>query len=218
MKKLCKKSLVLLSIPFLIMGCNKQEDDEILRVGFENLVGQSGPTPAMEVGLEVKRQQPLQATLQVYPGKHLGFNSRWFGGNYGIVPEKYAFVLERRIHDVQKEIVERDHMILDDFLDEEKYYIITESMEGVDDGYICHFKDYIVDTIDFSSIDLLKGGVTYFLDIYDLTDHEDILENNGPFTPELMYPFHAGSGAASVKFEKHGEEMRFIEYYLPFTF
>ena len=91
-------------------------------------------------------------------------------------------------------------MILDDFTNEEKYLLTYEAIEGMPDAVILHYSGYIEDTFDFSSIDLAKGKIGYYIVYFD-----DI--NKKPFD-ENVYQYGIYWGG-TMNFEIVNEEIVF---------
>ena len=212
MKKTLKKVLSLLSIPFLMTGCNEQEDDGFLYLGFSIPGGEQMSSNVLEVGLKVKKIQPLISTLQVYPAAEEGFLDKLESGQYfRPTLEKYTFYLVRRIRNVHDQLIREDLIKLEDFPNDEKYPLTYENMDGVPDGVIYHFVgDYIVDTIDFSSLEISKGRVSYFIDIYDDIKNKSWYESLLDLGPIEFS--HLANGGESIKFEKQDNLIFFSNY------
>ena len=66
---------------------------------------------------------------------------------------------------------------MDDFPNDEKYPLTYETIEGTTDGVIMHYSSFIVNNFDFSTIDISKGIIGYYLCYYDDVNSKEFEEN-----------------------------------------
>lgn len=117
---------------------------------------------------------------------------------WGCNPGYGKFAINREIKTEAGETFKNDYMIIDDFPNEEKYLLTYETIEGTVDGVIPHYRGYIEDTFDFSSIDLAKGKIGYHIVFYDDINQKLFDEN------VYLYGIYWGG---TMNFEKVNEEV-----------
>ena len=200
MKTNLKRIFAISIVSLTLCGCNEGTNAVILRVGFDKCSGFSAPTSQVGLAFTSKNKQSLNASFDVYVGTRKGFSEDWKNDLWGCNPGYGKFVINREIKTEAGETFKNDYMIIDDFPNEEKYLLTYETIKGTVDGVIPHYSDYIADTFDFSSIDLEKGKIGYFIVYYD-----DI--NKKPFE-ENVYQYGVYWGGA-MSFKKTDGEIVF---------
>lgn len=177
MKTNLKKVFAISIISLTLCGCNEGENATILKVGFDKCSGSSAPTPQVGLAFTSKNKQSLNATFDVYVGARKGFSVDWKNNLWGCNPGYGKFAINREIKTEADEMFKNDYMIIDDFPNEEKYLLTYETIEGTVDGVIPHYSGHIADGFDFSTIDLAKGKIGYFIVYYDDINKKPIEEN-----------------------------------------
>ncbi len=200
MKTNLKKIFAISIVSLTLRGCNEGTNVAVLKVGFDKYSVSSAPTPQVGLAFTSKNKQSLNATFDVYVGTRKGFSEDWKNDLWGCNPGYGKFAINREIKTEAGETFKNDYMIIDDFPNEEKYLLTYETIEGTVDGVIPHYSGYIEDTFDFSSIDLAKGKIGYFIVYYD-----DI--NKKPFE-ENVYQYGIYWGG-TMNFEKTDGEIVF---------
>ena len=200
MKTNLKKIFAISIVSLTLCGCNEGTNVAVLKVGFDKYSGSSAPTPQVGLAFTSKNKQSLNATFDVYVGTRKGFSEDWKNDLWGCNPGYGKFAINREIKTEADETFKNDYMIIDDFPNEEKYLLTYETIEGTVDGVIPHYSGYIEDMFDFSSIDLAKGKIGYFIVYYD-----DI--NKKPFE-ENVYQYGIYWGG-TMNFEKTDGEIVF---------
>ena len=200
MKTNLKKIFAISIISLTLCGCNEGANVAILKVGFDKCSGSSAPTPQVRLAFTSKNKQSLNATFDVYVGARKGFFEDWKNDLWGCNPGYGKFAINREIKTEADETFKNDYMIIDDFPNEEKYLLTYETIEGTVDGVIPHYSGHIADAFDFSSINLMKGKIGYFIVYYD-----DI--NKKPFD-ENVYQYGIYWGG-TMNFEKNDGKIVF---------
>lgn len=164
--------------------------------------------PQVALTFAAKKKQPLNASFDIYPAARQGFLQDWEEDVWKCNPGYGKFAVKREIHDENGNLLRQDYYILDGFPSDEKfvldYQIVKGRVEGMDD-VVLHFTDYIVNTFDFSSLDVSKGTIAFFIVYFDD-------RNNKPFeTNVYQYGIDWGDEAG---FEISGEEVTFSSNWL----
>ena len=66
---------------------------------------------------------------------------------------------------------------MDDFPNDEKYPLTYEAIEGTTDGVISHYEEFVVNTFDFNTINVLRGSIGFYLCYYDDVNSKEFEEN-----------------------------------------
>jgi hypothetical protein len=164
--------------------------------------------PQVALTFAAKKKQPLNASFDIYPAARQGFLQDWEEDVWKCNPGYGKFAVEREISDENGKLLRQDYYILDGFPSDGKfvldYQIVKGQVEGMDD-VVLHFTDYIVNTFDFSSLDVSKGKIAFFIVYFDD-------RNNQPFeTNVYQYGIDWGDEAG---FEISGEEVTFSSNWL----
>ena len=167
MRRSKTKFLSLIACSLALVSCNDQPNSALVRVGFNEYHGNSGPTSQVGLAFTAQDEQPLNATFDVYVGVRKGFTEAWSSDLWECNPGYGKFAINRVIEDEEGNEFQSDYIILDDFPNDEKYPLTYEIIEGTTDGVIMHYTGFIVNTFDFSTIDISKGSIGYYLCYYD---------------------------------------------------
>lgn len=171
------KFLSLIACSLALVSCNDQPTSSILNVGFNEYHGTSGPTSQVGLAFTAEDEQPLNATFDVYVGVRKGFTEAWASDLWECNPGYGKFAINRVIEDEEGNELKSDYIILDDFPNDEKYPLTYETIEGTTDGVIMHYSSFIVNNFDFSTIDISKGIIGYYLCYYDDVNSKEFEEN-----------------------------------------
>jgi hypothetical protein len=191
------KLLTLIASAMALLSCNNgQPTSTLVEVGFNEYYGSTGPTCQVGLAFTAHDKQPLNATFDVYVGARKGFAEDWQNDLWECNPGYGKFAINRVIEDETGDEILSDFIILNDFPNDEKYPLTYETIEGTTDGVIMHYAGFIVNTFDFSTIDISKGSIGYYICYYD-----DI--NQKPF--EGDYYLYGISWGGKLNFEKNDE-------------
>ena len=171
------KFLSLIACSLVLASCNDQPNSSILNVGFTEYHGASGPTPQVGLAFTADGEQPLNATFDVYVGVRKGFTELWESDLWECNPGYVKFAINRVIENVEGNELQSDYIILDDFPNDEKYPLTYEAIEGTTDGVISHYEEFVVNTFDFNTIDVLRGSIGFYLCYYDDVNSKEFEEN-----------------------------------------
>lgn len=171
------KFLSLIACSLVLASCNDQPNSSILNVGFTEYHGASGPTPQVGLAFTADGEQPLNATFDVYVGVRKGFTELWESDLWECNPGYGKFAINRVIEDEEGNELQSDYIILDDFPNDEKYPLTYEAIEGTTDGVISHYEEFVVNTFDFNTIDVLRGSIGFYLCYYDDVNSKEFEEN-----------------------------------------
>lgn len=155
------KLLTLIASASLLVGCNEVDTDNYLSVGFNEFHGSSYPTSQVGLAFTTESKQSLKATFDVFVGARKGFARDWENDLWECNQGYGTFAINRVIEDEAGNEIQSVFIILDDFPDDEKYLLTYETIEGTVDGLIMHYEGYVTNTIDFSSVECLKGSIGY---------------------------------------------------------
>lgn len=171
------KFLSLIACSLVLASCNDQPNSSILNVGFNEYHGASGPTPQVGLAFTADGEQPLNATFDVYVGVRKGFTELWESDLWECNPGYGKFAINRVIENEEGNELQSDYIILDDFPNDEKYPLTYEAIEGTTDGVISHYEEFVVNTFDFNTIDVLRGSIGFYLCYYDDVNSKEFEEN-----------------------------------------
>lgn len=195
------KLLAIIAGSMILAGCDiSQPNGAFVEVGFDEYRGPSNATSQVGLAFKAEKEQSLNATFNVYVGARKGFAEDWQNDLWGCNPGHGKFAINRVIEDEKSNEIKNDFIVLDDFPDDEKYPLTYETIEGTIDGVVMHYEGFVVDTYDFSSIDVSKGSIGYYICYYD-----DI--NQMPF--EGDYYLYGVSWGGKLNFEKKDENIVF---------
>lgn len=161
-------------------------------------------------GYKVMKEEPLNATFDVYFGAETLFSTMWNDGHIGNNPGVGSFAIGMYIYDDNNNEIANKMVNIEDFLNYEKYPIRHE--ENKNPSFFGRsFLEYHTDiTYDFSTIDVKKGYITIYITYYDGVNSdretcyyymEGIVTNNSQ-TKALAFQ----KGNDSVRFEYKMEE------------
>ncbi len=171
------KFLSLIACSLVLASCNDQPNSSILNVGFNEYHGASGPTPQVGLAFTADGEQPLNATFDVYVGVRKGFTELWESDLWECNPGYGKFAINRVIENEDGTELQSDYIILDDFPNDEKYPLTYEAIEGTTDGVISHYEEFVVNTFDFNTINVLRGSIGFYLCYYDDVNSKEFEEN-----------------------------------------
>lgn len=193
--------LTLIASVIVLVSCNNgQQNSSFVEVGFNEYHGLSNPTSQVGLAFKAKNEQSLNATFDVYIGARKGFAEAWRNDLWQCNPGYGKFAINRVIEDEIGNELQSDFIILDDFPNDEKYPLTYESIEGTIDGVVMHYEGFVTNAIDFSSIDVLKGSIGYYICYYD-----DV--NQKPF--EGNYYLYGISWGGKLNFKRNKENVVF---------
>ncbi len=196
------KFLSLIACSLILASCNDQPNSSILNVGFNEYHGASGPTPQVGLAFTADGEQPLNATFDVYVGVRKGFTELWESDLWECNPGYGKFAINRVIENEDGTELQSDYIILDDFPNDEKYPLTYEAIEGTTDGVISHYEEFVVNTFDFNTIDVLRGSIGFYLCYYDDVNSKEFEEN--------VYLYGISCGG-KLNFEKIDETIIFTK-------
>lgn len=188
-----RKFINLFASLFLITSCS--HNDEYIRVGFDEVIGQSNPTSMVGTGLKAKKVQTFESSFDVYVGAMKEFTDYWKKDEQHVNPGCGAFAIKTRIFKNRDEVISCSFSMLYDFPNFEKYPMEVESIEGSVDGYRSSFKTFFTFNYDFNLIDFNEGSIAFHISYYDDIDRK---EYTNVFN-------HVGTDGQTLKFKKNNE-------------
>lgn len=168
---------------FSILGpvaCSGNANDAIVIKGFDSVFGQNSEAPRVQVGIKCLREQSTRLNIDVYFGAVKGYDEDWGKNNIAIdeeflITESIFFALKRIILDNDKNVIDDDYYVIEDFPNFNKYPLHHKYIEGTTDGYTVSF-DYClndeIDILDYSGMS--EGIIFYRMVIYDIDKKEEI--------------------------------------------
>lgn len=184
-----------------LFSCQSSSDEIVL--GMEKSYGNTSWSSQVSCGLKVKKVQPLAATFDVYIGAITGFQEEWETNAFDYNPDNASFAIERRIMNLDNEIIKQDFFVVEDFPNDEKYPLKYKHIEGTTDGTQKSFETSIPISFDFASLDVEKGYIGYGLFCYDTVNQKPLYDSK--------YYSYGISNPAILTFEK-GSETVTIDY------
>ena len=203
MKRKSAKSLVLLILVFLIVGCDAAEsspDDSTINAGASFVDGSDLISPMTGIGYTVEANQPLVASFTVYVGAIPGFANIWAKYLAECNPGFDKFAIHRIIENDTEQLVAEKYIVLDDFPNDKKYPMHYESLEDGSQQTFIYYDWFTADIYDFDSIDIEMGYIYYTLSYYDGV-------NDQPFYGSAVG--FGTYGGWKVKFKKQGDRVIF---------
>lgn len=189
-----KIKLLNLTYTLTLISCNNgQAENFFIKVGFNEFYGTSYPISQVGLAFIGNKKQSLNASFDVYIGARKGFVDDWENNLWGCNPGYGKFAINRVIEDEDGNELQNNFIMLDDFPNNEKYILNYEKIEGTADGIIMQYEDFVKNTIDFSTINIVKGKVGYYICYYDDINNKIFEEN---------YYLYGISWGGEINFEK----------------
>lgn len=162
---------ILVCIILALAGCNKKNkpSDEYLEVGLsqQNIGGFSSPTPVLSTAVRGKVTQHSTVKLTVFVGHDYYYNQSYISEGLGFNPNCGEFVLQRCIRNRELIDVATHFLPLPDFLNETKYSVRVEGLEGYDNVRFVNYAFSLEDEFDVNEIPIELGYIDYFIFFID---------------------------------------------------